>query len=510
MMNGSQDPGLPDVLHIVGRSHGRENSDICGEYLRGGTVYGRAVYRQRGSTTVIRYWRRAFTGSPCLTRELVCRPPQRRWVIDREGLRESDVCAAFAADSRDLPHPAHPELIWCVWESRMQGHVADTEVIAVSAPRTVTIVGRAAGATDVINGRYDLASVCHGRPAYVHSRGDLCIRYLKEEHRWIIACLGQDNGCVAFAEAGHFQHPGHIELEWMLWEAGRGMFCADPGMRALVAPTVVRMAGRRAEAENARINGSYTLAGIMEGRPAYVQPGTHHLIRYSSRTDRWLLDTDGLVEPSLASRLYYWIFRGDLNAAGERCAAFSEASGSEHPGSSDLDWFVWESRRGNFLLDQGVCCTTAPPSLQVSGRAGWRENEFINGEYALAGTYLGRVYYQKPGTHIVIRFWPPRSCWLIDGLGLQPSDACSAFADCLADSESPADVCSSWLVYEATRGSHLADPCVAVSPSGDDGSAQMDEQMLCSSMCSSQCREEAKDSSSFHSSILHHRGLYGA
>lgn len=497
-MRADQKLCAPSMLRIFGRSTGRENSDIVGEYIQIGAAHGRPVYRQQGSTTVIRYW-----------------PPQKRWVIDREGLRESDVCVAFAAESLDWPHPAYPHLIWSVWETTAQAHVSDTQVIAISAPGCVTIVGRDEGReNNFVNGQYSFSTVCHGRPTYFHSRGDLCIRYVEEEHCWIIAVLGQDSSCcIAYAEASTFEHPGHIELDWVFWEPVHGRFCLDPRTRAVVAPTTVRVIGRPLQAENARINGSYILAGIMEGRPAYVQPGTRNLIRYSCRTDRWLLDPDGLMEPSLASRLYYWIFRGDLNAAGERCAAFSDAGGSAHPGMSKLEWFVWESRCSRFLLDPQVRCTTAPLSIQVAGRAFSRENQFMNGEYLLAGTDLGRVFYQKLGTHTVIRFWPQRSRWLIDGMGLQRTDACSAFADCLPDSEFPGDVCSVWYVYESTRGCHFSDAAIAVFPtSGDDTMIQLDDFTISNSMCSSRLPDEApKDLSTIRMpSILRQHGHYGA
>ncbi|CAE7790431.1 unnamed protein product, partial [Symbiodinium sp. CCMP2456] len=124
--------------------------------------------------------------------------------------------------------------------------------------------------------------------------------------------------------------------------------------------------------------------------------------------------------PSLATRLYHWVFGGDLNG-GDRCAAYANASASEQPGTTLLEWSVWESKRGCFIADPEVRCTTAPVALQVCGRAR-RENEFINGDYQLAGIHLGRVFYHKPGSQTVIRFWPPRNRWLIDGNGLQPSD----------------------------------------------------------------------------------------
>jgi len=493
----------PPVLHIFGRAAGRENTDICGEYLHRGQVHGRPVYRQQGSATAIRYW-----------------PSLRRWVIDREGVRDSNVCVAFATDSADAAHPAYPELIWHVWESSSQAHVADSEVISVAAPRTVTLVGRALGRdADFVNGPYELARVAHGRPVYVHSKGELGIRYFHEEKRWAIVWLAQDNGtCLAYSEASTLEHPGHIDLEWMFWETQLQSFCADPATRTLVAPSVVRILGRRQEAENARINGSYVLAGVIEGRPAYVQPGTRHLIRYSSRSDRWLVETDGLVEPSLATRLYHWVFGGDLNG-GDRCAAYANASASEQPGTTHLEWSVWESKRGCFIADPEVRCTTAPLALQVCGRAR-RENEFINGDYQLAGIHLGRVFYHKPGSQTVIRFWPPRNRWLIDGNGLQPSDACSAFADCTTDGEYPGDLSSPWSVYETARGSHLPDLQVTVIPlgSGEEQHGLPNESVLSSTMGPQgtpwhPAHRDAvmKDVSGTRSqSIGNRQGLYGA
>jgi len=490
-------PTAPPVLHIFGRSAGRENADICGEYVHRGLAHGKPVYRQQGSATVIRYW-----------------PALNRWVIDREGLRESNVCVAFASDSGDRFHPAHPELIWNVWESSSQSHLPDSEVISVAAHRTITLVGRAAGRdNDFVNGPYTLARVLHGRPVYVHSRGDIGIRYFHEEKRWAIVCLAQDNGsCLAYTEATTAEHPGHIDLEWMFYESQLQNFCADPATRTLVAPSIVRILGRRAEAENARINGSYALAGVIEGRPAYVQPGTRHLIRYSSRSDRWLVETDGLVEPSLATRLYHWVFGGDLNG-GDRCAAYANASASDHPGTG-LDWYIWESKRGCFVSDAEVRCTTAPLALQVSGRAR-RENEFINGDYQLAGIHLGSVFYQKPGSQTVIRYWPPRNRWLIDGNGLQPSDACSAFADCAPGAEYPGDLSSPWFVYETTRGSHLPDLAVTVVPvaSGDERYGQTEESMLSSAGGWTGVNRDQvmKDLTSARpGSIGHRQGMYGA
>eukprot|EP00440_Ansanella_granifera_P060491 gb/GFBE01065565.1/.p1 GENE.gb/GFBE01065565.1/~~gb/GFBE01065565.1/.p1 ORF type:complete len:497 (+),score=55.70 gb/GFBE01065565.1/:1-1491(+) len=490
------DLGCPLTLRVAGRV-GRENSDICGEYVRGSLLHhGRPVYYQQGSTTVIRYW-----------------PHQRRWVIDREGIRDSDVCVAFAPeDGSDFEHPAHAQLIWWIWESAFHTFVQDAEVISTSAPKAITLVGRGQGREcDWVNGSYELRGVCHGRPAYVHSQLSLTIRYLKEDNRWLLSDTAQDGPvCRAFAEAGSSEHPGHPQLDWWFVEPQLGTFVFDADTRTLDAPATVQVIGRHPEAANARVNGSYALAGIMDGRPAYVQPGTRKLIRYSSRTDRWLIDADGLLEPSLASRLYYWIFRGDLNAAGDRCIAFAEAYGAEHPGLATLDWHVWES--STFVPDPWVRCTTAPLALQVRGRAAGRENGFLNGEYVLIGTHNGRPAYQKRGSNIVIRHWPPNR-WLIDCGGLRVSDACTAWAESSPDSAHPADRCSVWYVWESCRGCHVQDPCIDVLPlafaAGDDAIGGAD-RVAAGGLLVQPKQQEAYGFLAQQGGIRQYRSLYGA
>lgn len=444
----------PTSLRVVGRSANRENSDICGKYVYKGILFGRAVYQHTGSSTVIRYW-----------------PPLRRWVIDREGLRESDVCVAFAADTLGSEHPAHTELLWHVWEPSAQAHVPDSEVISVAAPQTITLVGRAFGKENsIVNGRYELRGLCHGRPAYIHENGNLVIRYLQEEHRWAIAPVDEvGNNCLAYAEAGLSTHPGVVDLLWWFYEPQWGIFLQDVATRSMLAPALLHVVGRMQQAENSRINGTYLLAGVHDGRPLYVQPGTCSLIRYSSRSDRWLIDNEGLAKPSLASRLYYWIMRGDPHAAEERCSAFADADGTDHPGFAALQWHVWVTSRGSHIYDPAVCATCAPLALQVRGRAPDRENGDINGDYVLVGAHCGRPAYQKTGTLLVIRYWPPMNRWVISRQGFQATDACVAFAEGMPDATYPAEICSQWHVYESSRGCHLPDPYVQLRMStGDD------------------------------------------
>mmetsp|Transcript_51685 Transcript_51685/g.160020 ORF Transcript_51685/g.160020 Transcript_51685/m.160020 type:complete len:519 (+) Transcript_51685:80-1636(+) len=450
-MQGQQQPhggnNLPHSLHVVGRSPARENGDICGEYVRVDLHQGSAVYQKPGATMAISYWR-----------------PMRRWVIDREGLRESEVCVAYADDATGCGHPGNAHLIWHVWDAAAQAHVPDTDIMAVDAPATVAFVGRDAGRENSgVNGEYELLDVRYSRPAYRHRCADTVIRYYAPEDRWLVSAAAETgNVCSAFAEAAGAPHPGLPELEWHFWEAQRGAFVPDLAARASAAPARVHVLGRCPQAENARICGTYHLAGVREGRPVYVQPGSHAVIRYSAKHDWWLIDCDGSAEPTLSSRLYQWVLNGDSTLASDRCSAYCEAQGTEHPGHSMLEWKVWDTQGGRHNFDPWVRVTTAPLALRVSGRGSARENGDIDGDYMLAGTHIGRAAYRKIGSGVAIRYWQPMRRWIVDREGLRNTDCCVAYADGAANAEHPASTGSVWHVFETSRGCHIADPRVTI------------------------------------------------
>lgn len=436
----------PPSVHVVGRPITRENGDLCGEYVYAGVHGGRAAYRKRGAATAIRYV-----------------PQLGRWVMDRQGLRDSDVCVAYADDCVNTEHPGRPELLWHVWETRAQAHVADADLAAVDAPAVVSLVGRAQGRENsAVAGEYELFAVHHGRPAYRQRHEDVMIRYMAApEDRWLITTAAVGNFCSAFADGGGAPHPGFATMQWHFWEQQRGAWICDPSTKTLASPSTVHLIGRAATAENARICGTYHLAGAHDGMPIFVQPGTQKVMRYSAKTDRWLVDCDGLAAPSLVSRLYQWILSGDAAAATERCSAFAPANGTAHPGCCMLEWQVWEARAGRHVPDPWVRATTAPLALHVCGRDPVRENCDIDGEYMLVGTHCGRPAYVKNGTRLAIRYWAPMRRWVIDREGLRNSDLCVAYADDLGEAEHPGNS-GPWHVFESSKGCHLADPHVAV------------------------------------------------
>lgn len=448
-------PSWPSTLHIVGRGALRENVDICGQYRLFSVLHGKPAYQQQGTCTVIRFW-----------------PPSRRWVIDRGGLRDSAVAVAFAQDVAYCVHPARSDLIWNVWESAQQSYVPDMEMVTTAAPGTVAFVGRAYGRPhSELNGHYKLRGVCMGMPFYIHVSEDLIVRYCPQEQRWLISNSGDvGSQCRAFADAGTTEHPGSPELNWFFCEGHCDSWCVDRMSKMLVAPSEINVAGRNMQAENARINGTYLLAGVIEGHPAYALPGTCSLIRFSSATERWLIDTDALLEPSLTSRLYHLMFRPDLSSPGDRCAAYAESddiAGSQaHP--ANLDWFVWDSKQGRHILDPSVYSTTAPKMLQVWGRAHGRENQCINGDYILEGGHCGRPLYRMQEPETFIRYYPPGKSWIISS-SFREGGACIAWASCRRNSEYPGDLCSCWNVHESSRGAFLPDPALHVCDSTSAG-----------------------------------------
>ena len=142
------------------------------------------------------------------------------------------------------------------------------------------------------------------------------------------------------------------------------------------SPTLLHVIGRAWGAENARINGTYRLVGAHEGRPVYAKPGTHSVIRYSAKSDRWLIDCDGLQEPSIVSRLYQWVLNGAASAAGEICkvrqAAVSRTAVSHN--------FLW---LGGWAF--------AAPCYWSFRRYDWKARALAIPFLFYAGTFAGRV-----------------------------------------------------------------------------------------------------------------------
>eukprot|EP00927_Polykrikos_kofoidii_P002900 TRINITY_DN11157_c0_g2_i1.p1 TRINITY_DN11157_c0_g2~~TRINITY_DN11157_c0_g2_i1.p1 ORF type:complete len:543 (+),score=51.84 TRINITY_DN11157_c0_g2_i1:111-1739(+) len=440
----------PVSLHILGRPRMQENSDICGEYRLAGVRHGRAIYKKPFSGTAIYY--HADMG---------------RWIIDRNGVCDSDICVAFAEDTAGSGYiyPANPELVWSIWDSAAQTHVIDMKVVALVAPATIALLGRREGReNDVVSGGYVLVGAHHGKPAYQQRGGsDAIIKYNAHECRWLLgASTDVGNVCSAFAEdPANTRHPGCPKLEWNFWEPSQNLFVVDTQVRAVAAPQILHVLGGPPEAERSWIYGTYFLVGIYEEHPLYVLPGTRTLIRHSSRHDWWLIDSEGLAEKSLMENLDQWILACDSDSGMERCSCYAEARGTTHPGSASLEWHVLDTRRLRHVVDPWVRATTAPLALRVQGRQSSRENSAVCGDYTLIGTHMGRAAWQKPGTQCVIRYYSPHTRWVIDWHGLRNSDECVAFAEDALDPEHPAGA-GPWKFFETERGLHDEDSRVSV------------------------------------------------
>merc|ERR1719161_3341030 len=82
----------------------------------------------------------------------------------------SELCVAYA-DGLSSRHPADPNLVWCVWDSRAGQHTEDSEVVATDAPTALHVVGGLPGQEDGNNrgvaGKYLLQGVRNTRAFYV-------------------------------------------------------------------------------------------------------------------------------------------------------------------------------------------------------------------------------------------------------------------------------------------------------------------------------------------------------
>jgi len=415
----------PAIITVAGRNKERENQDLQGEYHRIGLHHGRPAYRKPGTRTCIRYW-----------------SPADRWLIDREGLQESDVCNAYAEQGGKC-HPAYDDLVWRVWETQHRQHIRDPEILVTSAPSSIQVIGRSPGKENwALNGEYRLVGLHQGRVAYQKEKLKHAIRYWAVGDRWLIDLDGirDVDICNAYADARGSQHPGNSGLQWHVWDSGRSCHSLDSCLQAIVAPAVIELVGREPPKENLSMNGSYHIFGMHAGRPAYLKAdGSGHAIRYWPREDRWLVDLDGLCEKDV-------------------CNAYAEAGGSfDHPGDLRIVWHVWETSRGRHLTDPAVRSFVAPHCVRVCGRDPYKENSSINGDYFLVNVVEGKAAYKKEACDHVIRYWPGEDRWIIDlEAGFHGGDIANAYADAKG-AETPGNSELLWHVWETSRGRHVAD-----------------------------------------------------
>lgn len=428
-----EDDGWPNTITVTGRHKDKENQDLQGEYHRMGEHHGRPAWRKPGTKTCIRYW-----------------PASDRWLIDREGLQESDVCNAFA-ERGGVKHPAMEELVWRIWETARGEHVRDPEFLVTSAPATVQVVGRAPGKENcAMNGEYKLIGLHQGRVAYqkVGGKAKHAIRYWQLGDRWLIDLEGlrDMDVCNAFADAQNRRSPVESAnpeaqgLTWQIWDTARGKHVVDPCVHVIAAPAVVELVGRDPLKENASMNGSYHLVTFHAGRPAYMKAdGSGHALRYWPQEDRWLVDLDGLRDADV-------------------CNAYAEAKREfYHPGNLRMVWHIWETSRGRHLSDPAVHTFVAPHWVRIDGRDQHKENATINGTYELVNVVNGKAAYKKPGSEHVIRFWPSEERWIIDlEAGFLGGDIANAFADSKG-SDHPGNQELLWYVWETSQGRHVVD-----------------------------------------------------
>lgn len=344
----------------------------------------------------------------------------------------------------------------------------DPGIMLVDSPVTVTVVGRSKPEDSYVNGQYHITDkLDSGRPVYVQMREDtspIYLRYNNAEDVWMITPyeMGNDVIRAACACALGASHPGFAGLEWHFCGPQK-VWAVDPAVCALVAPIFVHVIGRDPGSANGKINGTYQLAGARDGRPIYVKPGTRSLIRYSPKHDWWLINADGLQEPSVLTRIYQWILSGDSSAAENQCSAYCKALNTEHPGHCCLEWSVWDNASGRHMPDPRVRVTDAPTWLQVAGRHPKRLHANINGDYFMFDSICGRPAYQQRAQCPLTMMWHGKCQRWVVSQDLR-GDGCVAYCDDL-DEDCPTRTQTRpvWRIYERQRGEFVTDMEVHVT-----------------------------------------------
>lgn len=270
------------------------------------------------------------------------------------------------------------------------------------------------------------------------------------------------NMCMAYADAGDSQHPACPELRWNFWASDRQIWVCDENAGAVDAPPLVHVVGREEQNGNSRINGTYEIVAVFEGRPMYWKKGTQQIIRYSPKSDNWLIQCDGVPKPSRLNRFFTWIFNGDCAATEDTCTAFANSHGINHPAHVGFGWQVYDNIGGNFKPDSGLLVTAAPLVVNVSSRGDGRRGDSINGMYTLIGSINGYPAYKNVGADLVLYHFR-HTRWLITrSVGMTAPGVCTAFADSQGEVDHPGGLHSGWHVWEDSRGHHLPDPSVSV------------------------------------------------
>lgn len=153
----------------------------------------------------------------------------------------------------------------------------------------------------------------------------------------------ETDSCSAFADARGTSHPGHVELEWHVWEAKQGRGVLDLCVRATSAPVKLQVSGRGVTQENGDICGEYFLVGLHKAWPAYQKKGVAMAIRREK--NRWVIDREGLRDSLM-------------------CVAYANATpGFQHAGDGGSQrWHVYESRSASHALDLAIQVRVDEPS----------------------------------------------------------------------------------------------------------------------------------------------------
>lgn len=196
----------PRVIELVGRDPARENAIMNGTYFFVCEHAGRPAYQKRdGSNHSIRYW-----------------PTMDRWLIDLDGLRDSDVCNGFAICKGGAEHPGDADVKWHIWETSRRKHVVDTSVRVLSVP----LCGPACRKIIFL----DVDGVLHAAHFAPRSFENDCMQHL--------ARIVEETGAEIV-----------LSSSWRLWANSRGRVIVD---KALAKHRMDKVVGQTPDLEHLR------------------------------------------------------------------------------------------------------------------------------------------------------------------------------------------------------------------------------------------------------------------
>jgi len=416
----------------MGRDASRCNADLMGLYVRTSDHNGHPAYTADDGTGKI----------------LQFIPKINRWVIARMGENASDMCSAYTevVSVEESLYGPPENLLWYMWESDKESFECDMQVFASAAPYRVSLIFNK---DSPYTGDYVLGGIFNARAYYRQKDGNFVIHYSARAHKWLLkaedAGLNKDDpdACIAYADALDDDFfPPIYSTRWYLSDDDNGNYFLCHNLGLVNAPSHLVVVGRK-WCLNSDTLGVYTLKGLQNGKPSYVQAdGGKYVLRFWPSDERWIMD---LREANMD----------------RQCVAFADAFDDRHYPGQELRWQSWDHMRCVFTTENTFHVIEVPVSITVS-----TVSKHIDLASGIVGTYnIDFVLSKSPvpvyrkGNH-VIEYCVKSETWnllLGDDAGGSKRYSPSIFAYALALGNCALRNSLVWRFWEPANGEYVPD-----------------------------------------------------